>query len=306
MKIYGEDKVKGTDSVMKKWKAFKDKETGKWGYKYKNKVVIPARFYEVPDTFEQDSNLIPVQEVTGDGIRAGYLNVEQYQKTGEIYVKYEFDTASVFYNGYASVSIGGKYALINEQGKTLTCFVYEDMFKMKGGLVAVRLNGKWGYIDGKGNEVIPCKYDAVTSFDLGIAAVKMNGKWGCIDKDGYIVVKCKYTQEELETILAWNSGDGLYKNLEDNERVKDIATIYTIQTNTMISIAKSDNDVKKIVKVYEKEMKKLTIAKSKVDKRLAKEEAQRAALEEKKEEAIDEIDRILQESNLVEEDGLNV
>ena len=47
---------------MTKWKAFQDKETLKWGYKYKNKVVIPAKFYKVPDTLEQDSNLIPVQE----------------------------------------------------------------------------------------------------------------------------------------------------------------------------------------------------------------------------------------------------
>lgn len=311
MRYYGDDIVtKEQVPEMELWKPFQDKATGLWGYSYEGKIVVPTIFNSVPNRILQECNLIPVKITRNGEIRTGYFDVRLFQHIGGVEIKYddrEYEVATQFYNGYASVCIGGKYSIINEEGKNIAHFVFDEVItKHSDGLMAVRSGDKWGFINLSTGEFIHGEYDAVDLFDRGLARVKINGKWGVINKEGELVVKCKYSEDELRNILNWDNCDEKFEILADAGKVQDIKTIYTLQTKTMIAEAKSEEVVEEILKVYKEEMQKLIEERKKVLDRLAQEAKQKKALQDKKDEAISEIDEILEEANLVEEGGLNV
>ena len=69
---------------------------------------------------------------------------------------------------------------------------YEYINISKTGYHAVKKNGKWGYIDNEGKSVLAFTYQDAFGFNnQGVAAVKQNDKWGLIDKEGNFVLKPK-------------------------------------------------------------------------------------------------------------------
>jgi len=93
-----------------------------------------------------------------------------------------------------------KWGYIDEKGKEVIPFKYDDAKNFSEGLAAIKHNGKWGFIDNRGLEIISCKYDITTPFFEGLAQVKLNDKYGCIDKTGKTVVPIKYTITEIRDI----------------------------------------------------------------------------------------------------------
>lgn len=87
----------------------------------------------------------------------------------------------------------------------------EKMFTY--GNVAAMRNGKWGYIDETGKTLIDFKYDDVTgNFSMELAGVKQNGKWGFIDTKGNIKIPFTYLRargfdETMETAWVYMSND---------------------------------------------------------------------------------------------------
>lgn len=53
------------------------------------------------------------------------------------------------------------YGFIDDKGKELTSFKYEDAKPFAHGIAQVRLNNKWGYINRQGKEITPFKYDEI-------------------------------------------------------------------------------------------------------------------------------------------------
>lgn len=87
----------------------------------------------------------------------------------------------------------GKYALLNNQGKFLTDFIYDFISRnAEEGLFCVTRNSKQGYIDINGKEVIPCLYKCGNDFSEGIATVNLEDKWGMIDFFNNTVIPFNY------------------------------------------------------------------------------------------------------------------
>jgi len=69
-------------------------------------------------------------------------------------------------------------------------FTYARFFHE--GLVAVHLNFTWGFIDESGKEIIPFKYEEVWDFSEGISEVTSSGKNGVIYKSVKEIVPLEF------------------------------------------------------------------------------------------------------------------
>jgi hypothetical protein len=78
-----------------------------------------------------------------------------------------------------------KYALANRNG-LVTDFLFDrcDMKKPRSKTPAVMQEGKWGFIDETGKIVIAFEFEDAISIDDETAFVKKNGLWGIIRKGG--------------------------------------------------------------------------------------------------------------------------
>jgi hypothetical protein len=110
----------------------------------------------------------------------------------------QFDEASSFSEGVASVEVKGKHFFIDKKGKIAVQpqFDYSDIFfggKFSEGWVRWRFDGdKWGYLNGMGKVVIPPLYDCTWDFSEGLARVQIGESWGFIDKTGTMIIEPKH------------------------------------------------------------------------------------------------------------------
>lgn len=158
-------------------------------------------------------------------------------------VKYEEEKQAFF--GEKAVKYKGKWGFIDDTGKMLTTFKYDDVNSFSENMAGVKLDGKWGYIDTTGEEVIPPKYDDVERFNNGLAAVSIDRKWGLIDKNGE--VKCKiefdsiFNNEEMFLIRVNLDGMTGYIN-------RDGKTVVPAKYNEVINY----NDEAVVVRIKKK------------------------------------------------------
>ena len=103
-----------------------------------------------------------------------------------------------------------KEALMDNEGKFLTEFIYDDIYSgMEEGFFVVKKDNKHGHINIQGEEIIPCIYDDGQYFSEGIAPESLNGKWGCIDYKNQTVLPFEYEQLSIccnNTIVAQYNG----------------------------------------------------------------------------------------------------
>ena len=121
---------------------------------------------------------------------------------GRTVIPFQYDDVWPFCEGLAAVELNSKYGFINKQGRTVIPFQYDDVWSFCEGLAAVELNGKCGFIDKRGRTLIPFRYDGARSFSEGVAMMKLNGKYGCIDKQGRTVISFQYDD-------VWSFSEGL-------------------------------------------------------------------------------------------------
>ncbi|MFN6474224.1 MAG: WG repeat-containing protein [Nostoc sp. SerVER01] len=57
------------------------------------------------------------------------------------------------------------------------------------GLAAIKLNGKWGFINENGKLVIPYQFDEVQKFFGGVATVRVGNLWGVINLEGKWIIQ---------------------------------------------------------------------------------------------------------------------
>ncbi|WP_176220607.1 WG repeat-containing protein [Cohnella massiliensis] len=105
-----------------------------------------------------------------------------------------------FQGGYAIVAKDGKRMIVNKEGTVISDlpqykdaeFIYETGFNE--GYAAISVDGKWGYIDTSGKEIVAPKYDEALNFSNGLAAIKVNNQWGFIDKSGKVIISPQYDE----------------------------------------------------------------------------------------------------------------
>jgi WG containing repeat len=95
-----------------------------------------------------------------------------------------------FKNGYCRVmSTQKKLGFINKEGILSVPQIYDEVKDYQNGYAAVSINGKWGFVDTSGAQVIPLNFDWVyyDGFIGNFARVIKNKKTGYIDIDGKFV-----------------------------------------------------------------------------------------------------------------------
>ncbi|MNV12874.1 KWG Leptospira [compost metagenome] len=167
--------------------AFKDKASGKIGFKQDGEVIIPATKYEEWEGYSE--GLIAVSKNN----KWGFIDLK-----GNEVIALNYLFADKFHDGLAIVSLKkGKFGFIDKSGAKISEFIYQNAQPFYGGFAAVQLKEKYGFINSKGVLVIECKYQRTYPFNNGLAAVKLNDKWGFVNSEGKEVIDFKYDAAEF-------------------------------------------------------------------------------------------------------------
>jgi hypothetical protein len=130
-------------------------------------------------------------------------------KTGKEVINAEgYSYAQTFYNGYAVVENDKKMrAFIDTTGKLMTQFIYSSADAFTSGLAAVCQNGKCGFLGLDFKPAIPLIYKSVGYFsESGLARVcTMQGKFGYINNKGAIVIPLIYDEASEDWNLIKNN-----------------------------------------------------------------------------------------------------
>ncbi len=113
-------------------------------------------------------------------------------ENGHVKLEGPFETALRFNeDGYAVISMGGKYYTILENGDKygMDETGVTDVFAVSGSHILAQYNGKYSYYNYDFENVATGhQYEEMTVNDCGVAAVKKDGKWGVITDGGETVV----------------------------------------------------------------------------------------------------------------------
>ena len=179
-------------ALTNEYEAFDDSSTGKWGYRHKGRVVIPAK-YDWSGTFSE--GLAEVY-IAGKG---GYID-----KTGTVVIPAKYEEVWSFSEGLAKVKIAGKWGYIDKTGTVVIPAQYDDAWVFTEGLAAVKIDSKCGAIDKAGTLVVPAIYDKVEGFSEDLAVVKIGDKYGYTDREGRLVIPAQYSLAGwFKEGLAW-------------------------------------------------------------------------------------------------------
>lgn len=134
---------------------------------------------------KSSAQLIPDQNEKG---KWGYVN-----PSGDLVVKYNYDSASGLINGFARVSKGEKIGYIDASGKEVLKPEYDEITTFTNGLARVQKGKAYGFINADMQFVIPCKFSAVGSVnDNGLVWVADGKKYGIYRNDGTAIIEPKY------------------------------------------------------------------------------------------------------------------
>ena len=97
------------------------------------------------------------------------------------------------------VTFTGKTGFINANGIYIVPAQYEKATSFQNGIATVRSSGKWSYIDTKGKVILPAKYDMASAFNSdGTAEVRIGKDRYRIDRTGKILEELKSHEEQEE------------------------------------------------------------------------------------------------------------
>lgn len=169
------------------------KKQEKWGYiNIQGKIILPFK-YDHACAFENNG----FAEVTIYGVKRlidsfGHFIVRKNNSDVWLKVKGDYDIIYDFHDNWALARKNSLWGLINDQGKTIIPFEYEEAFFSDDDLVRCKKNGFWGFIDNQGKVIIPFIYEYAREFCEDLSACKKNGLWGFIDKCGNNVIPFKF------------------------------------------------------------------------------------------------------------------
>ena len=98
-------------------------------------------------------------------------------------VKYEEEKEAFL--GVKAVKYKGKWGFIDDAGKMLTTFKYDDVwineknYREGAVIVAVKRNNKWGFLGEEGKEEVSPRYDEIKEVMDICVKVKKDGRWAC-------------------------------------------------------------------------------------------------------------------------------
>jgi len=143
----------------------------------------------------------------------GYRIIERYGKygfsnrVGTIVIPCKYDNYG-FFRYVASVKLDNKWGLINDVGKEVTPFIYDQIIDFSCDRARVMRNGLWGFL-GNNEEIIPCIYTKASDFQHSAkinkdsysknsyAIVWKDSRCGVINENGAEIASCKFDVIEI-------------------------------------------------------------------------------------------------------------
>jgi hypothetical protein len=110
---------------------------------------------------------------------AGYID-----SAGRTVIPAVYDHAGRFREGLATVQQGRDWGVIAEDGSWRLRPFWDSSVKIGSGRIIVGLGGKYGLLDTDGKELMPLKYDAILGFSESLAVVRVEDRVG--DRHGFI------------------------------------------------------------------------------------------------------------------------
>ncbi len=91
-----------------------------------------------------------------------------------------------------------RWGVIDETGKVLVPFIYNNISPMREGLMRVYNSGKYGFVDAAGKVVIKLEHSWAEDFCNGYARIRTGSyssyRYGAINKAGEVVVQAQYDE----------------------------------------------------------------------------------------------------------------
>ena len=122
----------------------------------------------------------------------GYID-----EAGKTVIPFDYDDAGAFVEGLAYFCIGEDYGFMDESLTPVFYLDCDSVSSFQGGLAYFTVDGKYGYIDQRGETVIEPAYQDAGYFQDGCAIILKNGKYGVVDKTGKEITEPKY--EEIDS-----------------------------------------------------------------------------------------------------------
>jgi predicted negative regulator of RcsB-dependent stress response len=119
---------------------------------------------------------------------AAYFFFDFFEKKAAVTQQSNFDYKDGFHDGFAAVKVNGKWGYIRTDGSYLIEPIYSSAGRFSEGFAAVQLNDKWGYIRKDGSYLIEPQFSSATSFSNGLATVKANNQWGLLSSGGDMIL----------------------------------------------------------------------------------------------------------------------
>lgn len=140
--------------------AFKDSESGKWGFKNDNdEIVVSPRWRLIYHKFDEG-----MCAVGDDDKNVGFVD-----ETGKLAIPCQYVFHSYFCEGLVKVQEAETYKIgyINKKGETIIPFLYRKGGDFENGIAMVSSdNGLWGAINQKNMVVYPFKYGWEELYDI--------------------------------------------------------------------------------------------------------------------------------------------
>lgn len=192
-------------------------ENGKWGVIDTNQNIIINPSYDEMIIIPDNTKPIFIYTTNVNYEQGTYETKVLNDKNKELYTDYE--KVEVIYNNDKSnnlwyesnvlkVAKGGKYGLVNLEGKEILSCDYDEIKSIPGtknALITIK-SGKQGIVDNYGNIISQNDYTQINSlttrYENGFIVKGDNGKYGIINSTGGKVLEEKY--DEIKNIYGNN------------------------------------------------------------------------------------------------------
>lgn len=151
-------------------------ESGKSGLLTANdKLLVPCQYDYISKPSDEGQIVVRVGDKWGVMDLKGKFTLDLTDK---------FEKIAPFHEGFARVTIKGRYGFIDSRGNVYISPQYVDAGNVSDGMVSIKINGKWGFVNTDEKLMVQPYYDQVWPFRKGTAIVFSEGRFNLINKNG--------------------------------------------------------------------------------------------------------------------------
>lgn len=97
-----------------------------------------------------------------------------------------------FSGGVAGFRAGGKWGLIDRDGRAILAGTLDDVGILQGGLARARVGEEWGFVNSRGEFVVQPRFEWVSDFASGLAIFARDGRYGYVEPNGRVRISERF------------------------------------------------------------------------------------------------------------------